>query len=93
MSTRHAGNHTTSRIVAPTIEVYEQGAGTFLKRWGARRKRPPALLLEWMAADILATPEHVQRATGLPILGAIPVQRKGAKSVPDSRGAAAPSGP
>ena len=48
MSTRHAGNHTTSRIVAPTIEVYEQGAGTFLKRWGARRRRPPALL-EWMA--------------------------------------------
>ncbi|MGA6826762.1 class I SAM-dependent methyltransferase [Nitrospira sp. NS4] len=29
--------------------MYEQGAGTFLKRWGARRKRPPALLLEWMA--------------------------------------------
>jgi capsular polysaccharide biosynthesis protein len=31
------------------------------------------LLLEWMAADVLATPEHVQRVTGLPILGAIPV--------------------
>ncbi len=34
------------------------------------------LLLEWMAADILATPEHVQRATGLPILGAIPAERR-----------------
>jgi capsular polysaccharide biosynthesis protein len=30
------------------------------------------LALEWMAADILATPEAVQRALGLPILGAIP---------------------
>ncbi len=30
------------------------------------------LLLEWMAADILATSEHVRRALGLPVLGAIP---------------------
>lgn len=49
MSARHTRHHTTSHIVAPTIEVYEQGARVFLKRWGARRKRPPALLLEWMA--------------------------------------------
>lgn len=48
------------------------------------------LLLEWMAADILATPEHVQRATGLPILGAIPVQRKSTKSAPDSRATGVP---
>ena len=49
MSTRQTGHHTTSHIGAPTIALYEQGARTFLKRWGARRKRPPALLLEWMA--------------------------------------------
>lgn len=30
------------------------------------------LALEWMAADILATPEHVTRVTGLPVLGTIP---------------------
>ena len=30
------------------------------------------LALEWMAADILATPASVERATGLPVLGAIP---------------------
>lgn len=34
------------------------------------------LLLEWMSADILAVPEHVGRATGLPILGAVPAERK-----------------
>jgi protein tyrosine kinase modulator len=49
------------------------------------------LLLEWMAADILATPEHVQRTTGLPILGAIPVQRKRTAALADSRAAAAPA--
>lgn len=31
------------------------------------------LALEWMAADILATPEHVERTLGLPVLGAIPL--------------------
>lgn len=30
------------------------------------------LILEWMAADILASSEHVNRALGLPVLGAIP---------------------
>lgn len=30
------------------------------------------LILEWMAADILASPEHVRRTLGLPVLGAIP---------------------
>ncbi|OQA46803.1 MAG: Chain length determinant protein [Chloroflexi bacterium ADurb.Bin325] len=30
------------------------------------------LALEWMAADILATPEKVERALGLAVLGAIP---------------------
>ncbi len=34
------------------------------------------LLLEWMAGDILATPEHVQRLTGLPVLGVIPAAGK-----------------
>jgi non-specific protein-tyrosine kinase len=31
-----------------------------------------ALALEWMSSDILATPEHVERALGLPVSGAIP---------------------
>jgi len=30
------------------------------------------LALEWMASDILATPEHVERTLGLPVLGVIP---------------------
>ncbi len=34
------------------------------------------LVLEWMAGDILATPDHVQRLTGLPVLGVIPVAGK-----------------
>jgi capsular polysaccharide biosynthesis protein len=48
------------------------------------------LLLEWMAADILATPEHVQRVTGLPILGAIPVQRRRAVSASEARAGTVP---
>jgi capsular polysaccharide biosynthesis protein len=48
------------------------------------------LLLEWMASDILASPEHVQRATGLPILGAIPAQKKFAASPAESRAGAVP---
>ncbi len=42
------------------------------------------LALEWMAADILATPEHVQRTLGLPVLGtipALPLQRQGTKAL------------
>lgn len=30
------------------------------------------LLLEWMSGDIMATPDHVRKVTGLPVLGAIP---------------------
>ncbi|PKO22270.1 MAG: hypothetical protein CVU38_10170, partial [Chloroflexi bacterium HGW-Chloroflexi-1] len=30
------------------------------------------LALEWMAADILATPKSVERTLGLPVLGTIP---------------------
>jgi capsular polysaccharide biosynthesis protein len=48
------------------------------------------LLLEWMSADILATPVHVQRATGLAILGAIPVQRKRSPSLSESRAGSVP---
>jgi capsular polysaccharide biosynthesis protein len=48
------------------------------------------LLLEWMAADVLASPEHVQLVTGLPILGAIPVHRKRALSPSASRAGAVP---
>jgi capsular polysaccharide biosynthesis protein len=43
------------------------------------------LALEWMAADILATPEHVQRVTGLPVLGAIPAPAKGKRTAPTRR--------
>jgi capsular exopolysaccharide synthesis family protein len=36
------------------------------------------LVLEWMAADILATPEHVERTLNLPVLGTSPaVERTG----------------
>jgi capsular polysaccharide biosynthesis protein len=43
------------------------------------------LALEWMAADVLAGPEHVQRVTGLPILGAIPVGPRRVLSTADRR--------
>jgi ubiquinone/menaquinone biosynthesis C-methylase UbiE len=49
MAIRSSQHLTTSRIVAPTIKVYEEGARTFLKRWRARRKRSFALQKEWMA--------------------------------------------
>jgi len=49
MIVRPVQHHITSRIVAPTIKVYEEGARTFLKRWTARRKRSSALQKEWMA--------------------------------------------
>ena len=49
MAIRSSQHHTTTRIVAPTIKVYEEGAQTFLKRWTARRKRFSALQKEWMA--------------------------------------------
>jgi ubiquinone/menaquinone biosynthesis C-methylase UbiE len=49
MAIRSSQHHTTSRIVAPTIKVYEEGAPTFLKRWTARPKRSFALQKEWMA--------------------------------------------
>jgi capsular polysaccharide biosynthesis protein len=38
------------------------------------------LALEWMSADILATAESVERATGLPVLGVIPAVRHPAAS-------------
>ena len=49
MAIRPSRHHTTTRIVAPTIKVYEEGALTFLKRWTARRKRSSVLQKEWMA--------------------------------------------
>lgn len=49
MTAKRERHHTTSQIVAPTIRIYEQEAATFLKRWGSRRKRPPALLLDLLA--------------------------------------------
>jgi 2-polyprenyl-3-methyl-5-hydroxy-6-metoxy-1,4-benzoquinol methylase len=49
MAIRSWQHHTTTRIVAPTIKVYGEGAQTFIKRWTARRKRSSALQKEWMA--------------------------------------------
>ena len=49
MAIRSSQHHTTTRIVAPTIKVYEEGAQTFLNRWTARRKRSSALQKEWVA--------------------------------------------
>lgn len=48
MTTKRERHHITSQIVAPTIRVYEQDAATFLKHWDRRRKRPPALLLDFL---------------------------------------------
>jgi len=40
------------------------------------------LALEWMASDILATPEAVERTLGLPVLGAIPATAQAADARP-----------
>jgi capsular polysaccharide biosynthesis protein len=37
------------------------------------------LALEWMSADVLATPENVEKATGLPVLGVIPAMPTASK--------------
>jgi capsular polysaccharide biosynthesis protein len=37
------------------------------------------LALEWMSADVLATPDNVQKATGLPVLGIIPTMPTASK--------------
>ena len=42
------------------------------------------LALEWMSADILATPEHVQRGLGLPLAGAIPAAGRSQQGAAES---------
>jgi capsular polysaccharide biosynthesis protein len=37
------------------------------------------LALEWMSADVLATPDNVEKATGLPVLGIIPAMPTASK--------------
>lgn len=48
MATRSTPHHTTSRVVAQTLEAYERNARLFLTRWGKRRYKWPALLTEWL---------------------------------------------
>lgn len=42
-------HHTTTREIAQTLRVYEQDAESFLKQWGRKRYKRPALLLQWTA--------------------------------------------
>lgn len=44
------------------------------------------LALEWLAADILATPAALARTTDLPILGVIPADGRRASAMPGKRG-------
>ena len=48
MTARKSPHHTTSRVVAQTIEVYDRDARLFLRRWGKKRYKRPALLAEWL---------------------------------------------
>lgn len=45
---RPAPHHTTSRVVAQTLETYDRYARLFLARWGKPRYTRPALLVEWL---------------------------------------------
>lgn len=40
-------HHTTTREIAQTLRAYEHDAESFLKQWGRRRHKRPALLLQW----------------------------------------------
>ncbi|MEO5954290.1 MAG: methyltransferase domain-containing protein [Nitrospiraceae bacterium] len=46
---RSTGYHTTSRVVAQTLETYDREARVFLTRWGKPRYKRPALLVEWLS--------------------------------------------
>lgn len=48
MIARSAQHHTTSREIAQTLLVYEQDAEIFLKQWGRKKYKRPALLEEWL---------------------------------------------
>ena len=49
MAVRKMRYHTTSRLVAQTLETYDREARLFLTRWGKRRYKRPALLVNWLA--------------------------------------------
>lgn len=49
MAIRKRRYHTTSRVVAQTLETYDREARLFLTRWGKRRYKRPALLVDWLA--------------------------------------------
>ncbi|MGQ0665945.1 MAG: class I SAM-dependent methyltransferase, partial [Nitrospiraceae bacterium] len=48
MANRPTAHHTTSRVVAQTLETYGRDARLFLTRWGRRKYRRPPLLVEWL---------------------------------------------
>lgn len=48
MAVRTTPHHTTSRVVAQTLETYDRDARLFLTRWGKPRYKRPALLAEWL---------------------------------------------
>jgi len=48
MAVRSTPHHTTSRVVAQTLEIYDRDARLFLTRWGTPRYKRPVLLDEWL---------------------------------------------
>ncbi len=48
MAVRPTPHHTTSRVVAQTLEIYDRDARLFLTRWGRPRYKRPPLLAEWL---------------------------------------------
>lgn len=49
MADRSTTHHTTSHDIAQTLLVYEKDAEIFLKQWGRRKYKRPALLKGWVA--------------------------------------------
>ena len=48
MTLRRLQHHTTSGDVAQTLRTYEKDAEIFLKHWGRKRYKRPALLVQWL---------------------------------------------
>ena len=48
MAVHPTPHHTTSRVVAQTLEAYDREARLFLTRWGKPRYNRSALLVEWL---------------------------------------------
>ncbi|MBM4139857.1 MAG: SAM-dependent methyltransferase, partial [Nitrospira sp.] len=42
-------HHSTTSDVTRTLLTYEKDAKTFLRQWGRKKYKRPALLKEWMA--------------------------------------------